>query len=46
MRDRVGINAAEVIIENTTGLSQKLNTELSLAEREAKRFRVSGMEAN
>ena len=34
------------MIENATGLSQKLNTELSWAEREAKKCRVSGMEAN
>ena len=34
------------MIENATGLSQKLNTELSWAEREAERCRVSEMEAN
>ena len=38
-RDRVGISAAEVtvMIETATGLSQKLNSELSCAEREAER---------
>ena len=35
-RDRVGISAAEVMIETSTGLSQKLNTELSQAERRRK----------
>ena len=37
---------AEVMRENATGQSQKLNTELSWAEREAERWRVSEMEAN
>ena len=44
------ISAAEVtvhvMIESATGLSQKLNSELSLADREAERCRVSETEAN
>ena len=44
------ISAAEVtghvMIESATGLSQKLNSELSWADRETERCRVSETEAN
>ena len=38
--------AVHVMIESATGLSQKLNSELSWADREAERCRVSETEAN